>query len=163
MGKIDLPRSDYQSGELRRGHLKDSPFDQFALWFEQACHSAIVEPGAMSLATAWADGRPLIRTVLLKSYDAKGFVFFTNWESRKARQIAENPRVALLFQWLALERQVIITGTAAKIPATEVLEYFVSRPRGSQVGAWVSAQSSIISSRKMLEMKWFSSSVESMI
>src|SRR5579862_3359691 len=102
--KIDQ-RSEYNRGELHRADLKPDPFDQFAVWFEQACHSGVVEPNAMSLATAWADGRPLVRTVLLKSYDAKGFVFYTNLESRKARQIGENPQVSLLFPWLALERQ----------------------------------------------------------
>jgi pyridoxamine 5'-phosphate oxidase len=114
----------------------------------------VIEPNAMSLATSGADQRPLLRTVLLKSYDERGFVFFTNFESRKARQMAENPNVALLFPWLALERQVIIRGAAEKISTAESLAYFVTRPRGSQLGAWVSAQSSVITTRSLLEQKW---------
>jgi pyridoxamine 5'-phosphate oxidase len=107
----------------------------------------------MSLATADAAGRPLLRTVLLKYFDASGFVFFTNYESRKARQIGENPHVSLLFPWIVLERQVIVQGRAEKISAAESLKYFTSRPRESQLGAWVSSQSSVISSRKLLLQK----------
>jgi pyridoxamine 5'-phosphate oxidase len=147
-------RSEYTRGALDRAHLKPDPFDQFALWFQQAMDARIVEPNAMSLATAGADARPLVRTVLLKSYDQRGFVFFTNFESRKARQIAENPNVSLLFPWLALERQVIVSGSAHKISTAESLAYFITRPRGSQLGAWVSAQSSIITTRSLLEQKW---------
>ncbi|MGA3181071.1 MAG: pyridoxamine 5'-phosphate oxidase [Verrucomicrobiota bacterium] len=147
-------RSEYTRGALARAQLKPSPFDQFALWFQQAVDARLVEPNAMSLATAGADHRPLARTVLLKSYDERGFVFFTNFESRKARQIAENPHVSLLFPWLALERQVIVCGAAEKIPSAETLAYFITRPRGSQLGAWVSAQSSIITTRSLLEQKW---------
>ena len=147
-------RSEYKRGELHRRDLKPGPFDQFTLWFDEASRSGVLEPNAMSLATAGADARPLVRTVLLKNYDARGFVFYTNWESRKSRQIQENPHVALLFPWLALERQVIITGAAEKVSTAETLEYFITRPRGSQIGAWVSAQSSIITSRKLLEAKW---------
>ncbi len=151
--KIDQ-RSEYTRGELHRRDLKASPFEQFALWFEEARNGGIVEPNAMSLATAWSDGRPLVRTVLLKSYDERGFVFFTNLESRKARQIGENPNVSLLFPWLALERQVIVTGTAERVSTAETLAYFVTRPRGSQLGAWISQQSSVITTRKLLEAKW---------
>jgi len=147
-------RSEYTRGALDRAHLKPDPFDQFALWFQQAMDAKIVEPNAMSLATAGADERPLVRTVLLKSYDQRGFVFFTNFESRKARHIAENPNVSLLFPWLALERQVIVSGSAHKISTAESLAYFITRPRGSQLGAWVSAQSSIITTRSLLEQKW---------
>jgi pyridoxamine 5'-phosphate oxidase len=147
-------RSDYTRGELDRAHLKPSPFDQFALWFQQAMDAEVVEPNAMSLATAGADHRPLVRTVLLKSYDLRGFVFFTNFESRKARQMADNPNVSLLFPWLALERQVIICGPVEKISTAESLAYFITRPRGSQLGAWVSAQSSVITTRSLLEQKW---------
>jgi pyridoxamine 5'-phosphate oxidase len=146
--------SEYTRGELDRAQLKPSPFDQFALWFEQAMEAKVVEPNAMSLATAGADQRPLVRTVLLKSYDQRGFVFFTNFESRKARQIAENAHVSLLFPWLALERQVIICGSAEKISTVESLAYFITRPRGSQLGAWVSAQSSVITTRALLEQQW---------
>src|SRR5262245_41678008 len=109
-----IRRIEYNHGELRRADLKENPIEQFASWFEEANQSGMLEPNAMSLATSGADQRPLIRTVLLKSYDARGFVFFTNLESRKARQIQENPNVALLFPWLALERQVIIAGKAER-------------------------------------------------
>jgi len=128
--------------------------EQFALWFQQAVNARVIEPNAMSLATAGADHRPLVRTVLLKSYDERGFVFFTNFQSRKARQMAENPNVSLLFPWLALERQVIVCGLVEKLSTAETLAYFITRPRGSQLGAWVSAQSSIISTRSLLEEKW---------
>ncbi len=147
-------RSEYTRGELDRDHLKPSPFDQFALWFQQAIEAKIVEPNAMSLATAGADLRPLVRTVLLKIFDQRGFVFFTNFESRKARQIAENANVSLLFPWLALERQVIISGSAEKVSKAESLAYFITRPRGSQLGAWVSEQSSVITTRSLLEQQW---------
>jgi pyridoxamine 5'-phosphate oxidase len=152
--KIDLARSEYERGALIRSNLKPDPFDQFAVWFGEACQSKVVEPNAMSLATASADGRPLVRTVLLKSYDTRGFVFYTNLESRKARHISENPNVSILFPWLALERQVIINGSAERISAAESLAYFLTRPRGSQLGAWVSQQSSVVTSRKALEMQW---------
>jgi pyridoxamine 5'-phosphate oxidase len=151
--EIELQRSDYDSGKLDRADLKASPFEQFAVWFGQACQSKVIEPNAMSLATTGADGRPLVRTVLLKSYDAGGFVFFTNLESRKSRHIKENPHVSLLFPWLALQRQVIISGRAERISTAEVLAYFITRPRGSQIGAWVSQQSSVVTSRQLLETK----------
>jgi pyridoxamine 5'-phosphate oxidase len=147
-------RSEYTRGELDREQLKANPFDQFALWFQQAIEAKIVEPNAMSLATAGADLRPLVRTVLLKIFDQRGFVFFTNFESRKARQIGQNPNVSLLFPWLTLERQVIVSGSAEKISTAESLAYFITRPRGSQLGAWVSAQSSIITTRSLLEQQW---------
>ncbi len=147
-------RSEYTRGALDRASLKASPFDQFALWFQQAMDAGIIEANAMSLATTGADQRPLVRTVLLKIYDERGFVFFTNLESRKARQIAENPQVSLLFPWLPLERQVIISGAAEKVSTKETLAYFITRPRGSQLGAWVSAQSSVITTRSLLEQKW---------
>lgn len=126
-------RSEYTRGALDRASLKASPFDQFALWFQQAMDAGIIEANAMSLATTGADQRPLVRTVLLKIYDERGFVFFTNLESRKARQIAENPQVSLLFPWLPLERQVIISGAAEKVSTKETLAYFITRPRGSQL------------------------------
>ena len=134
--------------------LKADPVEQFALWFEQACEKNLLEPNAMSLATVGTDGRVAARLVLLKKFDARGFVFFTNLHSKKSLQIAQNNRVSLLFPWLALGRQVIVQGTAQKIPASETLAYFVTRPFGSRLGAWVSQQSSIITSRKLLEMKW---------
>jgi pyridoxamine 5'-phosphate oxidase len=147
-------RSEYKRGALDRAELKPNPFDQFAVWFTQAIEAKVIEPNAMSLATTGSDGRPLVRTVLLKSYDEGGFVFFTNLESRKARQMAENPQVSVLFPWLALERQVIVCGPVEKVSFAETAAYFATRPRGSQLGAWVSQQSSIITTRKLLEDKW---------
>ena len=152
--QIDVQRSEYDSGKLDREDLKASPFEQFAAWFKQACESKVIEPNAMSLATAGSDNLPLARTVLLKSYDERGFVFFTNLESRKARQLKENPNASLLFPWLALQRQVIINGRVERISTAETLAYFITRPRGSQIGAWISQQSSVVSSRQLLETKW---------
>jgi len=147
-------RTDYRRGKLRRDDLNPAPIAQFQLWLEEASQAEVVEPTAMSLATVGSSGRPLVRTVLLKGLDARGFIFYTNLESRKARQISENPNVSLLFPWLAVERQVIVTGQASKLSAAEAFKYFVTRPRGSQLAAWASKQSSAISSRKILEMAW---------
>ena len=114
----------------------------------------MIEPNAMSLATAWKDGRPWVRTVLLKSLDSRGFVFYTNLESRKARQLDENPNASLLFPWLALERQVIVTGSVSRVTTSEVVNYFAIRPRDSQISAWASPQSRAIASRTILESEW---------
>ena len=146
-------RKEYTGRGLHRGDLDPEPMRQFEAWFRQATELGLHEPNAMSLAPVDPTGRPLLRTVLLKYFDAGGFVFFTNYESRKARHIAQNPNVSLLFPWIVLERQVIVQGRAEKIPATESLKYFVSRPRDSQLGAWVSQQSSVVSSRKLLMQK----------
>jgi pyridoxamine 5'-phosphate oxidase len=145
-------RKEYGHAGLRRQDLKEDPFKQFEFWFQQAYEANLPEPNAMSLATVDAQGAPTLRTVLLKYFDSQGFVFFTNYESRKARQIQVNPHVSLLFLWIPLERQVQIMGTAAKVPTAESLKYFATRPRGSQLGAWCSQQSTIISSRQMLEI-----------
>ena len=150
---IGALRREYTQAGLSRATLASNPLQQFNLWFEQAVNAQVLEPNAMQLATVAANGKPSIRTVLLKSYDEQGFVFFTNYHSQKSQQISENPQVALLLFWKELERQVEITGRAEKIPTLESLRYFTTRPRGSQLGAWVSAQSSIITSRKLLEMK----------
>jgi pyridoxamine 5'-phosphate oxidase len=147
-------RREYRRAELRREDLAGTPVEQFRRWFEQARSAELTEPNAMTLATADAAGRVTARTVLLKAYDERGFVFFTNYRSRKAGQMAENPRVALLFAWLDLERQVAIEGLVEKISAAESLRYFLSRPRGSQLGAWVSEQSRVVSSRRVLEEKF---------
>lgn len=147
-------RADYRRAKLRRADLHADPVVQFETWLKDAIRAPVIEPNAMSLATVDADGRPLTRTVLLKGLDARGFVFFTNLESRKAQHIAGNPHVSLLFPWLALERQVIVTGAAAKISVAESLKYFLQRPHESQLAAWASKQSSVISSRKILEMEW---------
>ncbi|MBB5350101.1 pyridoxamine 5'-phosphate oxidase [Haloferula luteola] len=146
-------RREYSAKGLRREDLNADPIQQFEAWFQQAMALQVHEPNAMSLATVDARGMPLLRTVLLKYFDLSGFVFFTNYESRKAHQIAENPQVSLMFPWITLERQVIIQGRAEKIGAAESLRYFSSRPRDSQIGAWVSQQSSVISSRKLLMQK----------
>ncbi len=146
-------RREYDWGDLNREDLDPDPIRQFDRWFEQARESSISDPSAMSLATCDLQGFVTNRTVLLKIYDQQGFVFFTNYESTKARQMDENPRVALLFPWLHQERQVEITGTAERISSKESLKYFLSRPRGSQLGAWVSPQSRVISSREMLLSK----------
>jgi pyridoxamine 5'-phosphate oxidase len=146
-------RKEYSDRGLRREDLATNPMVQFERWFQQAVELNLHEPNAMSLATVEPAGRPLLRTVLLKYFDTNGFVFFTNYQSRKAKHIAENPHVSLLFPWVILERQVIVQGRAEKISAAESLKYFASRPRESQLGAWVSDQSSVISSRKLLLQK----------
>jgi len=138
---------------LSEADLDADPVLQFQRWYEAAIGTGIPEPNAMSLATVAADGQPSLRTVLLKLYDERGFVFFTNYESRKASEMAGNPRVALLFPWVALARQVNIVGKVEKISTAESLRYFATRPRGSQIGAWASHQSQVITSRSLLEMK----------
>lgn len=152
--KLDDVRVHYDRDELRRENLCADPFEQFALWVNEACKSDLVEPNAMSLATVSAEGRPTQRTVLLKGFDERGFVFYTNLESRKARQISENANVSLLFPWLTLQRQVAIDGVAERVPTSEALAYFVTRPFGSQIGAWASPQSRVVTARALLEMKW---------
>ena len=146
-------REEYTRAGLDRDNLNSDPFQQFELWFKQAQAAQLPEPNAMSLATASPDGAPSLRTVLLKYFDSKGFVFFTNYHSSKSQEITDNPQVALMFPWVSLERQVIIRGRAEKTSTTESLRYFTSRPTGSQLGAWVSHQSSVITGRKILEMK----------
>jgi len=147
-------RREYCRNGLRRRDLAADPFVQFEQWFSQAVEGGIVEPNAMSLATVDATTmQPSLRTVLLKMFDQRGFVFFTNYTSAKARQIAGNPWVALLFPWVELGRQVQIRGRAEKISQSSSLKYFLSRPRGARLGAWVSPQSSVIGSRQLLEMK----------
>ncbi len=150
---ISSLRHEYTKAGLSRQTLDPDPYQQFSLWLKQAIDGEVIEPTAMQIATASATGKPTLRTVLLKSFDANGFVFFTNYHSQKAQHITENPQVALLLFWKELERQVEITGRAEKIPTLESLRYFVTRPRGSQLGAWVSAQSSVITSRTLLEIK----------
>jgi pyridoxamine 5'-phosphate oxidase len=146
-------RRNYTRDGLRRGDLDADPVGQFRKWFGEAVAAELVEPNAMVLSTT--DGmRPSSRTVLLKAYDERGFVFFTNYESRKARDIAADAHVSLLFPWYPLERQVGILGRAERISVAESLAYFASRPHGSRLGAWVSQQSAVINSRKFLEMKW---------
>jgi pyridoxamine 5'-phosphate oxidase len=138
---------------LSEDRLDADPIRQFQEWYQEAIGTGIPEPNAMSLATVSPDGQPSLRSVLLKLYDARGFVFFTNYESCKAQDMAGNPRVACLFPWVALARQVCILGQAEKISTAESLRYFATRPRGSQIGAWASHQSQVIRSRALLEMK----------
>ena len=152
--KLESKRREYLHDGLSRGHLDPDPFVQFDRWMHDALNADLTDATAMSLATASADGQPTLRTVLLKYYDANGFVFYTNLESVKARQIAENPKAALLFYWREFDRQVKITGSAERVAAADSLRYFISRPRDSQLGAWVSAQSRVIGSRALLEQKF---------
>lgn len=146
-------RKEYSDRGLHRDEMKPEPVEQFADWFAQAVELNLHEPNAATLATVDANGMPFQRTVLLKFFDAQGFVFYTNYSSRKARQIEGNARVSMLFPWIQLERQVIVQGFAEKVSTAESLKYFSSRPRESQIGAWVSNQSEVITSRKLLMQK----------
>jgi len=151
MMKATKLRERLMAQGLSKSEMDARPLSQFEAWYEQTIDSELYEPGAMSLATVDADGQPWQRIVLLKLFDEKGFVFFTNYESRKAQQMAVNPNVSLLFPWHVLGRQVKITGTVEKVTTAESLSYFVTRPRGSQLGAWASGQSQMINSRSILE------------
>ena len=146
-------REEYLKDTLHRADLAATPYEQFDRWFRQALESGIPEPNAMSVATVGAGGMPSLRTVLLKYYDDRGYVFFTNYTSRKAREIEQNAEVCMMLPWVALERQIIVYGRAERISRAETLKYFLSRPRESQLGAWVSHQSQVISTRKLLMMK----------
>jgi pyridoxamine 5'-phosphate oxidase len=150
MSLADL-RKDYSLAGLTEKDLARDPFRQFEKWFQEAEAAKIAEPNAMTLTTATKDGRPSARTVLLKGLDGRGFVFYSNYESRKGRELEANPHVALLFPWVGIERQVIVEGTVTKVAREESEAYFHSRPRASQLGAWVSQQSAIISGRALLE------------
>jgi pyridoxamine 5'-phosphate oxidase len=134
--------------------LLDSPFDQFKLWMAQAIEADIQDPTAMSVATVSAEGKPWQRMVLLKDFDERGFVFYTNLGSRKAAEIAGNAQVSLHFPWLQLDRQVIVGGRAERLSTVDVMKYFLSRPKGSQLAAWASKQSSRINSRQALETQF---------
>lgn len=147
-------RREYLKSGLRRVDLESNPVSQFGRWLEQAQKTTIADPTAMILATVNQAGRPSQRTVLLKYFDDDGFVFFTNYGSRKAEEIAENDSASLLFVWLELERQVMINGKVLKISTAESARYFMSRPRDSQVAAWVSSQSHRLSSRQVLMQKF---------
>lgn len=147
-------RREYRIKPLRRADLDPSPIAQFDKWFDEALRVEAMDANAMGVATVAANGQPSIRTVLLKYYDEDGFIFYTNLTSRKANEIDRNDRVALLFYWHELHRQVKIQGRAERIGAADNIRYFMRRPRNSQIGAWVSRQSSIISSRSILENKF---------
>ncbi len=146
-------RRDYTLAGLDRADLHADPVSQFRLWFEQAQSAQLIEPNAMTLATVDSQGCPNARTVLLKAYDHRGFVFYTNYESQKALELAANPHAAALFAWLPLERQVKLRGRTERVSTAESLRYFLSRPSGSRLGAWVSQQSKVITNRGLLEMK----------
>ncbi|HEX9045468.1 MAG TPA: pyridoxamine 5'-phosphate oxidase [Verrucomicrobiae bacterium] len=170
-------REDYRRGAMDRAALAANPINQFETWFRDAAGEAAqsrwrkigialyqlwhairnhrpIDVNAMTLATVDSDGRPSTRTVLLKEVDERGFVFFTNYDSRKGRELAGNPNAALTFFWTQLERQVCVAGTVTKLPVAESAAYFKSRPRGSQIGAWASNQSEVIPDRAALESKW---------
>ena len=151
---LESIRREYLKGGLRREHLCDDPMNQFEQWMEQAIHSEVPDPTAMTLATVSAEGEPTQRIVLLKHADEQGFVFYTNYSSRKALDIANNSKVSLHFPWHFMERQVKVNGFAQKIPVAQSLAYFLSRPRDSQLPAWSSEQSHAVNSRQLLETQF---------
>ncbi len=147
-------RKDYTLQGLSETDANPNPFIQFQIWFQQALAAQLPEPNAMTIATATPDGKPTARMVLLKDFDERGFVFFTNYNSQKGQQIAKNPQAALVFWWAELERQVRITGRVEKVSEQESDEYFQSRPFNSRLGAWASHQSEVIGSREELEQRF---------
>ena len=146
-------RRNYAQQSLSEADVLHDPIAQFAVWFEEALSSQLPEPNAMTLATATREGRPSARTVLLKGFDKQGFIFYTNYESRKGQELAENPQAALLFTWLELERQIRIEGKVEKVTREASLVYFQSRPKDSQIGAWASPQSRVVEDRAVLEKR----------
>ena len=147
-------RRDYSHKNLSEKDVNENPITQFGYWWDEAVHSKIDEVNAMTLATASQDGLPSARIVLLKGYNEQGFVFFTNYESYKGQQLAENPKACLVFFWKELERQVRITGLVVKVSAKESDEYFHSRPEASRIGAWASPQSRVIENRHWIDEKF---------
>ena len=146
-------RQEYEERSIDVESVDPCPFKQFETWFKEASTANVVEPNAMVVSTVDQDGQPTQRTVLLKYFDESGLVFFTNYNSRKGTHIAGNQNVSLLFPWYSLQRQVEVNGIAEKVSLAESLKYFALRPRGGQLGAWVSAQSSVVSSRSLLHNK----------
>jgi pyridoxamine 5'-phosphate oxidase len=146
-------RKNYSLGSLDVADIDRNPFRQFDAWFAQAVDAKLPEPNTMTLATVDSRGRPSARIVLVKGVDERGFVFFTNYESRKGRELADNPHASLLFYWIELERQVRIEGTVVKASPAESDQYYESRPLGSRIGAWASEQSQVIESRAVLEAR----------
>jgi pyridoxamine 5'-phosphate oxidase len=146
-------RSEYTQRGLSENDLHTDPIEQFRRWFEEAVAAGIREPNAMTLATATPDGRPSARMVLLKGFDSRGFTFYTNYESRKGRQLLENPWAALILFWVDLERQIRIEGRSERATIAESDAYFASRPQESQLGAWASAQSQVLPDRATLERR----------
>lgn len=147
-------RKDYHLEGLREADTNPNPFQQFQTWFDQVLAAGLPEPNAMTLATATKDGKPSARVVLLKGFDERGFVFYTNYQSQKGQELADNPQAALVFWWAELERQIRIEGQVEKVSAQESEEYFHSRPFNSQIGAWASEQSQVIDNREVLEIRW---------
>jgi len=146
-------RKDYTLQGLSETDADPNPFKQFQIWFDQTLAAQLPEPNAMTLATATSDGKPSARMVLLKNFDERGFVFYTNYKSHKGQELADNPQAALVFWWAELERQVRIEGRVEKVSDQESDEYFHSRPLNSRLGAWVSEQSQAIASREFLELR----------
>jgi pyridoxamine 5'-phosphate oxidase len=146
-------RFDYGARGLRRADLDPDPIRQFTLWFTDAANAGIRDANAMSLATATSEGEPFVRIVLLKGFDERGFVFFTNYSSEKGKQLEANPRASLAFFWVQLERQIRITGSVERTSREDSDHYFHSRPRGSQLSAWASRQSEVVDSRQILDAK----------
>ena len=155
MESLDLAslRREYETQGLRRGDLHPDPIEQFSTWFSTAVSSALPDANAISLATATPEGKPSVRVVLLKGFDQRGFVFFTNYRSSKGRELQANPQAAFAIYWVQLERQIRVAGRVEKTTREESLAYFHSRPRGSQLGAWVSQQSEVIDARRILEAR----------
>ena len=153
MTSIGDLRREYASRALVESDAFDDPLRQFELWFDEAVKASLLEANAMTLATASPNGEPSARTVLLKAFDQRGFVFFTNYESAKGRELDANPRASLLFFWAELERQIRITGAASRVPTDESAAYFHSRPFESQIGAWASPQSRVLPDRAELEAR----------
>lgn len=152
MNLADL-RREYTVGGLRRADLNPNPVAQFQKWFDEALKAQLVEPSAMTLATVAQDGTPSSRIVLLKGAEERGFMFFTNYESRKGRELAGNSRAALTLFWPELEREICLVGTVTKTTRADSEKYFAMRPRGSQLGAWVSRQSTVVPDRAFLESR----------
>jgi len=152
--EIENLRKEYTARTLEVADVRASPFGQFEAWFAEAVQAQVPEPNAMTLATVDAEGQPSARIVLLKGFDRSGFVFYTNYQSRKGADMEQNPRVALVFLWLELQRQVRIEGRVEKVAREESTRYFQSRPRGSQIGAWASPQSAVIDQRELLERRY---------
>ena len=151
-GPVAGMRRSYARARLDESALAADWVSQFTSWFDDAVGSGLlVEPNAMVVATATPDGRPSVRTVLLRAFDERGLVFYTNYTSRKGRELAANPRVALVFSWVPIERQVVVNGTAARTDRAETEAYFRTRPRASQLAAWASQQSTVIASRSVLD------------
>jgi pyridoxamine 5'-phosphate oxidase len=144
-------RTEYRRHALSEADVADDPFTQFGAWFNEALAAEVVEPNAMCLATATPDAYPSARIVLLKGFDSRGFVFYTDYRSRKGRELADNPSAGLCFFWAELERQVRINGAVQRVSRAESDEYFQSRPLPSRIGAWSSSQSSVLASRDVLE------------